>query len=587
MKTLNIHVAVLTLTTGVLTAFAQQQADPGQTPAKPAPVQEQPAQAAPEKPVAPANVTPAAAPENPAAATANAAPKPATPSANGAAAGNGQNGIRLNFRGVPLETVLDYLSKAAGFIIISEADVKGKVDVWSSQPLSKDEAYDLLNTILKKNGLSALRNDRTLTIVPLEEARKRDIPVVSGNDPDKLRKTDQMRTQIIPIRYADATQITRDLQPLLRDYAIMTANASGNALVITDTEASIRRMVEIVKALDTSIASISQIRVWALRYADAKELATVIKELFDTSGNQQNRGRGGGGGFAGGGPLQQFFNAAGGGGGPGGFGGGGPGGFGGRGAAGGRGGGGGGGGASEARQAASRVVAVADERSNSLIVSAPDEYLPTIEKLVEDVDKVVDDLTVLKVFHLKNADPTYMAQQLATLFPDDTRSQGNQGRGGFQFAGGGFGGRGGFGGGFGGGGRGGAGAQTQSSERMKKMGRVLSVPDARTASIIVSASAELMPQIAQMIDELDSDAARKQQVFVFPLENANVQDVENVLADMFQGNNQVSSVRRNQNQNNNALNNRQMNTSRLQGSGQAIGGNRGGNTGGFGGGGVP
>lgn len=123
---------------------------------------------------------------------------------------------------------------------------------------------------------------------------------------------------------------------------------------------------------------------------------------------------------------------------------------------------------------------------------------------------------------------------------------------------------------------------------MKKMGRVLSVPDARTASIIVSASAELMPQIAQMIDELDSDAARKQQVFVFPLENANVQDVENVLADMFQGNNQVSSTRRNQNQNNNALNNRQQNTSRLQGTGIGVGGgNRGGNTGGFGGGGVP
>ncbi len=567
MKTLRIPTALFSITAGVLTAIAQQPADPVATPAAPS-------AAAPSAVQAPAT-PPAAVLTNPAAAA--AAPARPAESTNGVANGNGQNGIRLNFRGVPLETVLDYLSKAAGFIIIPETDVKGKVDVWSSQPLTKDEAYDLLNTILKKNNLSALRNGRTLTIVSLEEARKRDLPVTQGSDPEKIPKTDQMVTQIIPIRYADATQITRDLQPLMRDYAIMTANQSGNALVITDTQASIKRMMEIVKALDTSISSISSIRVWPLRYADAKDLATVIKDLFDTSGSQQNRGgRGGAGG--GGNPLQQFFNARGGGGGMAALmGGGGPGGGG-----GGRGGGGGGGGgASEARQAASRVVAVADERTNSLIVSAPDEYIPAIEKLVDEVDKVVDDVTVLRVFHLKNADPTYMSQQLATLFPDTTRGQGGQGfgGGGFQFAGRGGGGPG---GGFGGGGRGG-GAQTPTSERTKKMGRVLSVPDARTASIIVSAAAELMPQIAQMIEELDVDPARKQKVFVFSLDNANVEDVEGVLADMFQGNSQISS-RRTQNRNNNALNNRQQNTSRTQGTGGGFGGGRTGGTGGTGGG---
>ena len=116
---------------------------------------------------------------------------------------------------------------------------------------------------------------------------------------------------------------------------------------------------------------------------------------------------------------------------------------------------------------------------------------------------------------------------------------------------------------------------------MKKMGRVLSVPDARTASILVSAAAELMPQIEKMIEELDADPARKQKVFVFSLENANVQDVESVLSDMFQGNNQISA-RRTQNQNNNALNNRQSNTARGLGTGTGGAARGGGQTGGFG-----
>ena len=99
-------------------------------------------------------------------------------------------GLRFNFRGVPLDMVLNYLSDAAGFIIVLETDVKGKVDVWSNQPLTKDEAVDLLNTVLNQNGYAAIRNGRTLTIVKRDEAKKRDIAVKSGNDPEFL-KTDE------------------------------------------------------------------------------------------------------------------------------------------------------------------------------------------------------------------------------------------------------------------------------------------------------------------------------------------------------------------------------------------------------------
>src|SRR5262245_2992100 len=67
-----------------------------------------------------------------------ATPAPATTPAP--APGGAEEGLRLNFRGAPLDMVLSYLSDAAGFIIVLETEVRGKVDVWSNQPLSKDEA---------------------------------------------------------------------------------------------------------------------------------------------------------------------------------------------------------------------------------------------------------------------------------------------------------------------------------------------------------------------------------------------------------------------------------------------------------------
>jgi type II secretory pathway component GspD/PulD (secretin) len=456
---------------------------------------------------------------------------------------NGTNTVRLNFRGVPLEMVLNHLAEATDLIInvVPGTEVKGKVDVWSNHPLTRDEAVDLLNTILNQNGLAAIHNNRMLTIVSRDDAKTKDIPVKAGNKPDAIPKSDQMVTQIIPVQHANAVQLVQNLQPLLATYATLTANESGNALVLTSTQSDARRIAEIVQALDTSISSVSAIRVFPLKYADATELATAVKQLFEPPTQNNNNDR-----------RTQFLNRF--------FPGGGPGG----GPDGGRGGDGGRrntGTSPTGNPAAPRVIAVADERSNSLVVSAPDELIPTIEQLVSEVDVSVSDLTELRVFHLKNADPLELADIFGELFPDEsTTSNNNQGE--FRFRGP---------QGFPFGGNNNRNNNQSESQRMKRKGRVIAVPDQRTSSLIVSAASELMPQIEQMITQLDASGAKKQKVFVYSLENADVQQVQEIVRDMFDRGS-MSGNRNNANQNS-ALQNRSQQNQQNMG----IGGN--GNTG--------
>jgi hypothetical protein len=153
--------------------------------------------------------------------------------------------------------------------------------------------------------------------------------------------------------------------------------------------------------------------------------------------------------------------------------------------------------------------------------------LATIENMVKEIDQEVTDVTELRVFRLVNADPAETADQLAQLFPDPTTS-GTGSQGGmmpFFFRGA-------------GGGRGGStSTAANNSERAKKLGRVLAVPDPRTSSIIITASKTLMPQIADMIAELDSDKGRKEVVGFYDLQNADPSDVYNNLQDLFQRNN--------------------------------------------------
>jgi general secretion pathway protein D len=385
--------------------------------------------------------------------------------------------------------VLNYLSEAAGFIIVQEREVTGTISITSHQPITHDEAVDLLNSVLVERGYTALRHGRILKIVSRSAARTMDLPVRSGSDPETIPRRDELVTQIIPVRYADAGKLIENIRPLLNEDVTLSANESSNAMVITDTLTNIRRIAEIIRALDTSIANISLIRVFPLEYAGAREVADVIREVFAPADGAARAGAQG---------LQRMMEAR----------------F--R-MGGGRPGGDTGTGTSEARQAASRVVAVADDFTNSLVVSAPDELMPTIEQIVQQLDSNIADITEVRVFRLEHSDATELADLVNQLYYDLNTTGQTQARGGAAAM------------------RGRQGAATdQRSQRSLLQSRVIAVGDPRTNSLIVSAARETMMTIAEMVGRLDASSDKRQQVFMVPLEHADVENVAEVLRGMFE-----------------------------------------------------
>ena len=242
---------------------------------------------------------PAAAPDTP------AAPE-AAPAAPERPARDTSGGLRFNFRGAPLETVLNYLSEAAGFVIVLETPVRGTIDMWSAQPVSRTEAIQLLNLAINKNGYTATLKGRTLVVSSKEDARKRAIPIRTGNDPRQIPDNAEMVMQIIPLERIDATQAATDLATLLPNSATITANVDSNSLVVTDTQSNVRHIVELLSALDGSAGSVASMRVFQLKNSDPQEMAALISNIFGggqsgaRSGSPQLPGFGGFPGFGGG-----------------------------------------------------------------------------------------------------------------------------------------------------------------------------------------------------------------------------------------------------------------------------------------------
>lgn len=318
---------------------------------------------------------------------------------------NGEPGLRLNFRGASLDLVLNYLSEAAGFIIVLDAKMTGKIDAWSNQPLSKDEAVELLNSVLNRNGFAAIRHGRTLTIVNKDEAKTKDIPVILESDPDKIPKTDEMVTQIMPVKYIEVAQLLKDLQPLVATATTMTANEAGNSIIMTDTRANINRVAQIIKAIDQGAEDMTEVRVFHLEFADPTEMATLLSSLFSdtgSTGSSQTPVQFGGGRGGGGNPFSRMFGA----------------------------GGSDSGGNSQNQRIKKRakVTAVADPRTSSVIVSATSGLISQIEEMIKQLDANPAKKQKVHVYQVNPGDVQQVQQVLEDMFETTTGNNRNNNR---------------------------------------------------------------------------------------------------------------------------------------------------------------
>lgn len=323
--------------------------------------------------------------------------------------------IQLNFKNTPIETVLEYLSETAGVIVVSGTTLTDRITVISKSALNLDEAVSLINTILKEKGYTAVMTGRTLKVATLTDAKKMNLPVTSGSNPEDIEPTDEVVTHIIPVRHATASSLAENLSTLIPDTADFSANADTNTLIITDTKANIRRIVEIVSEVDGYMAAVAEMKVFHLEFADAEDTADLINDIFE---EQEEQASSAGSRMAG--IMSQMRGVQNSG--PGGQNSGGmP------------------GSSSSGGTVTASVSAKADDRTNSVVVSAPEDTMAVIEKLIADLDSDSTEGESVFVYPLKNAQAENLVDVLNELFSElsdtettnagaaDQRQQGGRG----------------------------------------------------------------------------------------------------------------------------------------------------------------
>jgi type II secretion system protein D len=299
---------------------------------------------------------------------------------------------------------------------------------------------------------------------------------------------------VFPLKKADASQVATTIQGLYSQGAggtasvTVTADERTNALVVSAGEADLERIRELVEKLDQEqVASVTEIRVFPLRNADAADLAQILTSVLNNkpqsptsaSPNRQM--------------LLQFVTRT-----------------------------------SDGQELMASalqegVLITPDSRANSLVVSAPVQNMGLLGSLIGALDSTSPRMAEIRVFKLINADATRMADVLQQLF----RLQGGAGQDERAVS------------------------YTLVSTSQPASGKPVSATlgsdeqnalsitvDSRTNSLLVGGTQQYVDLCSTVIQELDSSPAQERMVEVYHPRNANPGDIETALRSFLDQENQ-------------------------------------------------
>ncbi|HEM45591.1 MAG TPA: hypothetical protein ENO23_00935, partial [Alphaproteobacteria bacterium] len=157
--------------------------------------------------------------------------------------------VQLDFKDVELAVVIETIARITGKNFIYDDRVRGRVTIVSPSEVTADQAYAVFESVLKIKGFTAVPGPGgVFKIVPIRDAKESSIDTVKDDRPSANR--DLFVTRLVPLLYIDAEAITNTIKPLVSKDASIVAYAPTNTIIITDTQANIRRLLTILEAID-------------------------------------------------------------------------------------------------------------------------------------------------------------------------------------------------------------------------------------------------------------------------------------------------------------------------------------------------
>ena len=205
------------------------------------------------------------------------APAAAAP-ARGAKAGQDPAGdIVFNFTDQPIAAVINSVMGDLLHENYSIAQgVKGDVSFSTSQPVNKQQALSILETLLSWTDNAMIRQGDRYVILPSNQA-------VAGKLVPEMpvsRPSNGLSARLFPLRYISATEMQKLLKPFARDNAFLLVDPARNVLSLAGTPDELANYQDTIDTFDVDWLKGMSIGVYGLQRATVGELMPELQKMF-------------------------------------------------------------------------------------------------------------------------------------------------------------------------------------------------------------------------------------------------------------------------------------------------------------------
>ena len=189
----------------------------------------------------------------------------------------GKQYVTMDFDNVDIPVFIKFVSELTGRNFVIDEKVRGKVTVVSPRKIAVDEVYKVFESILDIYGFTTVQAGEVIKIVPSQDARGQNLEVRLKKE--AISPEDKVVTQILSLQHANPDEMKKVLDPLISRTSIILAYAPTGMLIITDVLSNVKRLQDIVTALD--VEGVGEVISYVpLQAASASEIAKSLTAVF-------------------------------------------------------------------------------------------------------------------------------------------------------------------------------------------------------------------------------------------------------------------------------------------------------------------
>jgi general secretion pathway protein D len=190
-----------------------------------------------------------------------------------------------NFKGTDINEFINIVGKNLNKTIIVDPQVRGRINVRSYEMLNEKQYYQFFLNVLEVYDFSVVEmKSGVLKVVRQKDAKTSNIPVVSDN---AGALGDEMVTRVVQVKNVSV----RELAPLLRQFVDQSGGGSvvnydpSNVIMMTGQAETVNRLVDIISRVDK--AGDQDLEIIKLSYASSAEVVRILENIYKNQGKSE------------------------------------------------------------------------------------------------------------------------------------------------------------------------------------------------------------------------------------------------------------------------------------------------------------